>query len=230
MWMLDFPLLLVWVVALAVIGCVVGLAIYQTLKTGSLGASPVLLVGITVFGTSLLGYAVTAWGPLTPELWRQPFLVRVVWQLGGGILLAICTIWQTPPHRRRLLQVWLLALAWVVIALFMTLAPLADLMDGAEILTGKGYLEVDAERGPLASISAALTVTEADGHVLRIAKDGVEASTLCTSVRSLPARPTRARDVSHAHGPCPRRRAARRRSSSSICLGTQRARARCIAG
>lgn len=130
--MLGFPLLLVWLMAGAVVAIVTGAAIWQRRTTGSVGVDPMVLVAATIFGSSLLAFLVTAWGPTTLAEWRTPYLVRIVWQLGGAVFLAVSTV-ASAPARRRTRQLYLLGCAWVAIGLLLAQAPLLDYLEGPRV-------------------------------------------------------------------------------------------------
>jgi len=160
-------MLLVWLFLAGVILCVAVAIILTRKGSGSLGVKPLTFLAIIMFCTSFLGFLVTGFSSPTLESWWQALLVRVGWQLGSAIFLAVMILFEDPSQRT--LQIF--ALVLLTIGLAVTFNPMRDLVQGPLRLRGKMDLSVFRTHiayrgGP--KIYADLQLTAADGSQTEI--------------------------------------------------------------
>lgn len=132
------PILLVGVILAGVVICVSVALIALRLRSDSLGVKPLTFVAILVFCTSLPGFLVTNFSSPTLATWWHALLVRVVWQLGGAVFLAIMVVSEGPVERP--LRVF--AVVLLLIGMAISFNPLRDLIEGPLLLRGRPSLKV----------------------------------------------------------------------------------------
>lgn len=161
------PMLLVWVFLGGVIVCVAVAVIVGHFRGDFLGVKPLTFLAIVMFCTSFLGFLVTGFSSPTAESWWQALLVRIGWQLGSGIFLAVMLLIEGGDQRA--LQI--LALILATIGAAMSFNPMRDLIQGPLLLRGRIDLTVVrthiAYRGG-AKIYADLNLKAADGSQTEI--------------------------------------------------------------
>ncbi|HJX92568.1 MAG TPA: hypothetical protein VJ372_18860 [Pyrinomonadaceae bacterium] len=118
--MFAFPMLIVWIILAGVLICVMAVAITTKVRGESIGVNPLTLLAVTIFVTSALGYFVTGFVSRTPETWSHALLTRVLWQLGGGVLLALAVVIEG----RGSLVTWILGVVFLGLGFLMSYNPL----------------------------------------------------------------------------------------------------------
>jgi len=155
------PMFLVWLFLGGVILCLAIAVILSRRDGASLGMKPLTFFAIVLFCTSFLGVLLTAFSSPTLESWWQALLVRVMWQVGGGIFIAVM-VWLEGKER----PIQILAMVLFSIGVIIAFNPLRDLIQGPLVLRGKMDLTVThihiAYRGG-AKIYADLHLQAADG-------------------------------------------------------------------
>jgi len=168
--MLAFPMLIVWIILAGVLICVMAAVISTRVKGESIGVNPLTLLAVVIFVTSVLGYFVTGFASPTPETWSQAPLVRVLWQFGGGSLLALAVVIEG----RGSLITWILGLIFLGLGLAMSYNPLLDLVHGPLLLRGKVDLTVtkihrNTKGGDAIWANLVLTAPDGTPHTINMA-------------------------------------------------------------
>lgn len=168
---------LVWVIAVPVVLVVAGVVVGERWRSGRWPEELELVVGCTAFGSSLLGCFVTAMASPTLATWWQAPLVRAIWQIGGAVVLCVCT-WhfaadngaQRSPAIRFLLGAALLA------GLALGFNPVLDLLSGPQLLRGVSEINVTHSHGPGAKIWANFKAKDASGSTHEVDLTGWSAN------------------------------------------------------
>ena len=156
------PMLIVWIIMVGVVICVSAAVVVTRLRGESIGMNPFTVVAIVIFCTGLLGFFVTGFASPTPQTWWQAPLVRVIWQLGGAVFVAIMVLIEGDGE----MPVRVLAVVFLAVGVASSFNPLRDLIQGPLLLRGKPDLNVvkthNNARGG-AAIWANLRLTAPDG-------------------------------------------------------------------
>ncbi len=168
--MFAFPMLIVWIILAGVLICVMAGAIVTKVRGGSIGANPLTLLAVTIFVTSVLGYYVTGFASPTPETWSHALIVRVLWQFGGGVFVALAVVIEG----RGSLVTWILGLVFLGLGFLMGYNPLLDLVHGPLLLRGKAHLTVteihrNTRGGDAIWANLVLTATDGTPHTINMA-------------------------------------------------------------
>ena len=131
-------MLLVWLFLGGVLLCVAIAVILTRRRSYALGVRPLTFLAIVIFCSSFLGFLVTGFSSPNAEAWWQALLVRVGWQLGSAIFLAVMVLIEG--GEQRALQIF--ALVLVAIGVAITFNPIRDLIQGPLLLRGKMDLSV----------------------------------------------------------------------------------------
>jgi hypothetical protein len=155
---------LVAVIAGGSVACVIGACIYNRKQGMSLGASWFTLVAATVFSTGLLlGYFVTHESSPTLATWWEAPLGRVVWQVGGGLLVSVAILLEARRgYALGSAKVWISVAGFVLVGLLLPLNAERDLLAGPRVFEAVA-LHTEKTHGWRASIGANLRVRADDG-------------------------------------------------------------------
>jgi len=163
-------MLIVWIIFAGALICVMAAAIVTKVRGDSIGVNPLTLLAVTIFVTSALGYFVTGFASPTAKTWSHALLVRVLWQFGGGVLLALAVVIEG----RGSLVTWILGLVFLGLGFLMGYNPLLDLVHGPLLLRGKADLTVtkihrNARGGDAIWANLVLTATDGTPHTINMA-------------------------------------------------------------
>lgn len=155
---------LVEVIAGLSVACVIGVYIYARRQGMSMDFNGFTLVAATVFATGvMLGYFVTHESSPTLATWWQAPLGRVVWQLGGSLLVVAALLLEA---RRNYaldsVKVWIAVAGFVLAGVLLPVNAERDLLAGPRTLEAVGLKTVETH-GWRASIWANLRVRAPDG-------------------------------------------------------------------
>jgi len=163
-------MLIVWIIFAGALICVMAAAIVTKVRGDSIGVNPLTLLAVTILVTSALGYFVTGFASPTAKTWSHALLVRVLWQFGGGVLLALAVVIEG----RGSLVTWILGLVFLGLGFLMGYNPLLDLVHGPLLLRGKADLTVtkihrNARGGDAIWANLVLTATDGTPHTINMA-------------------------------------------------------------
>ncbi|WKZ29682.1 MAG: hypothetical protein QY323_03045 [Patescibacteria group bacterium] len=166
---MNLPLILVWIITLAVFLIVVGVGVSYRAKGTPIGMALATFAAITIVATGFtVGFLVTHFSSPTPETWWWALAVRVAWQLGGALFFAITILSdaQLGSIGFRKAGPWIFVLACAAVGTLASLNPLRDLANGPFVTRGVAEIEVDRStriRGG-ARIWAQMYITTVEGE------------------------------------------------------------------
>lgn len=159
----------------AIVTLIVGVAILSTMKDGQSFRDIAFMsfgsfLGVYIFSTSFLAFMLTAVSSPTMQDWWTTLTIRVAWQIGGGVLLAIATLFDAW-HDEGYLDpaVWIMlvwSVVFVMIGGWCALNPLRDLVEGPVAFQAVGlnrheWYNFGKGGGP--EVNGTLSVRAADG-------------------------------------------------------------------
>lgn len=174
------PLWFVWLLGGGLVAVVLGLVVRSRRRGDSVrdtvGMSAFTLLMTVVYASSfLLAPLATALSSPTRVDWWQMAAVRVGWQLGGGVLLAVALVWEAREEGRlgdR--RVWLAAVGLMALGGALCVSALRDLLDGPLVLRGRPALQVEQPPGGRGggAVFATLTLRASDGATREVDLSG----------------------------------------------------------
>lgn len=165
---MSLPLILVWIITLAVFVIVIGVGVSYRAQGMPIGMALATFGAITTVATGFtVGFFVTHFSSPTPETWWWALAVRVTWQLGGALFFAVTILAdaQLGSIGFRKAGPWIFILVCASLGALAALNPLRDLVKGPFVTRGVAELDVDRRtrvRGG-AGIWAVMYITTPDG-------------------------------------------------------------------